>query len=90
MYRRKTETGKEKRKTFQGTEGIVEYVLHSLKRYKVTCEFSGKDFDADKTVQYKKREKKQWKSMKLLVQFKLLPTQELICRFRKKRSLKEK
>ena len=54
------------------------------------CEFSGKDFDADKTVQYKNCEKKQWKNMKLLVQFKLLPTQELICRFRKKRSLKEK
>ena len=52
-----TETDKEKREKFQWTEEIVEYLLHSLKRYEVMCDFSGKDFDADKTFQYKKLQK---------------------------------
>ena len=52
-----TETDKEKREKFQWTEETVEYLLHSLKRYKVMCDFSGKDFDADKTFQYKKLQK---------------------------------
>ena len=50
-YARETETEKEKRKKFQWTEEMVEYLLDSLRRYKVMCDFSGKDFDADKTVQ---------------------------------------
>ena len=33
---------------------MVEYLLDSLKTYKVTYDFSGKDFDADKTVHYSK------------------------------------
>ena len=53
-YGSETETDKEKRKTFQWTEEILEYFLDSLKTHKVMCEFSGKDFDADKTVQYNK------------------------------------
>ena len=38
-----------KRKKFQWTEEMVEYLLDSLRRYKVMCNFSGKDLDADKT-----------------------------------------
>ena len=36
---------------------MVEYLLDSLRRYKVMCNFSGKDLDADKTfstVNYEK------------------------------------
>ena len=36
---------------------MVEHLLDSLRRYKVICDFSGKDFDADKTVQYSKLRK---------------------------------
>ena len=54
-YGRETETDKEKRNIFQGTEEIVEYFLDSLKRYKVIRGFSGKDSDADKIVQYSKQ-----------------------------------
>ena len=57
MYGRETETDKKKRKTFQGSEEIVEYLLDSLKRYKVIGRFSGKDFDAEKIVQYSKQRK---------------------------------
>ena len=38
-------------KKFQLTEEVVEYLLDLLKRYKVMCDFFGKDFDATKTVQ---------------------------------------
>ena len=34
-YARETETEKEKRKKFQWTEEMVEYLLDSLRRYKV-------------------------------------------------------
>ena len=57
MYGRETETDKKKRKTFQGSEEIVEYLLDSLKRYKVIGRFSGKDFAAEKIVQYSKQRK---------------------------------
>ena len=40
---------------------MVEYVIDWLKRYKVMCDFSGKDFDANKTVQYSKLRKKMMK-----------------------------
>ena len=73
-YGRETETDKEKRKTFQGTEEIVEYFLGSLKRYNVIGGLSGKDFDADKIVQYSKQRKKIPKIPKI----QLLPIQELI------------
>ena len=38
---------------------MVEYLLDLLKRYKVMCDFyrKGKDFDANKTVQYNKLRK---------------------------------
>ena len=36
---------------------MVEYLLDSLKSYKVICYFSEKDFDADKTVRYSKLRK---------------------------------
>ena len=36
---------------------MVKYLLDSLKRYKVMCEFSEKDFDAGKTVRYGKLRK---------------------------------
>ena len=36
---------------------MVEHLLDSLRRYKVICDFSEKDFDADKTVQYSKLRK---------------------------------
>ena len=49
-----TETDKRKREKFQWTEEMVEYLLDLLKRYKVMSDFSGKDFDSDKTVQYSK------------------------------------
>ena len=39
-YERDTETDKEKREKFQWTEEMVEYLIHSLKRYKVMCDFS--------------------------------------------------
>ena len=45
---------KKKREKFQWTKEMFQYLLDSLKRYKVMCEFSGKDFDDDKTVQYSK------------------------------------
>ena len=59
-YERETETHKEKREKFQWTEEMIEHLLFSLKRYKVMCNFSGKDFNADKTVQYtaKRNDKK--------------------------------
>ena len=31
---------------------MAAYLLDSLKRYKIKCDFSGKDFDPYKTVQY--------------------------------------
>ena len=51
---KETKTNIEKRKMFQWTKEMVEYLLDSLVRYKVMCEFYEKDFDADKTVQYSK------------------------------------
>ena len=53
---------------FQETEEIVEYFLDSLKRYKVIGGLYGKDFDADKIVQYSKEQNKNAK----------MPIQELI------------
>ena len=50
-FGRETETHKEKGQKFQLTEEMVEYLLDLLKRYKVMCDFFGKDFDANKTVQ---------------------------------------
>ena len=41
-----------KRKKFQWTKEMVEYLLDSLKSYKVMFDFSVKDFSAEKTVQY--------------------------------------
>ena len=58
---RKTETTKEKREKFQWTEKMDEYLLDSLKRYYVMCDFSGKNYDADKTVQYSKLRKEMTK-----------------------------
>ena len=46
-----------KKEKFQWTEEMIEYLLDSLKRYKVICEFSEKDFDAGKTVRYSKLRK---------------------------------
>ena len=40
---------------------MTEYLLDSLKRYKVMCNFSDKDFDADKTVRYSKLRKEMGK-----------------------------
>ena len=51
-YERDTETDKEKREKFQWTEEMVEYLIHSLKRYKVMCDFSWKDLDPVKTFPY--------------------------------------
>ena len=56
-YGRETETDKELREKFRWTEEMVVYLLDSLKRYKVMCEFSGKDFDPGTTVQYSKLQK---------------------------------
>ena len=56
-YGRETETNKEIRQKFQWTEKMVEYLLDSRQRYKVICNFSGKDFDPDKTVQDSKLRK---------------------------------
>ena len=47
-YGRETESVKEKREKSQWTDQMVEYLLDSLKRYKVMSDLSGKDFDADK------------------------------------------
>ena len=43
-YGREKETNKEKRMNFQGSEEMVEHLPDSLKRYKVMCNFSGKEF----------------------------------------------
>ena len=75
---RETETDKEKRKTFHGTEEIVEFFLDSLKRYKVIGGLSGRDFNVDKLFSTVNSEKNCQNSMKVLVQFKLLPIEELI------------
>ena len=48
-YGSETETDTEKREKFQWTKEMVEYLLDSLKRYKVIFDFSVKDFDADIT-----------------------------------------
>ena len=56
-YRRETKTDKEKREKFQWTEEMLGYLLDSLKRHKVMREFSGKDSDTNKTVQYSKLRK---------------------------------
>ena len=56
-YGRETETAKEKREKFWWTEEIVENLLYSPQRYRVIHHFSGKDFDAYKTVQYSKLRK---------------------------------
>ena len=53
-YGTETETDKEKIEKFQWTEEIVEYLLDSPQRYNVMYDFSGKDFNAGKTVQYSK------------------------------------
>ena len=53
------------------------------------CEFSLKDFDADKTVQYIKLRKEMAKKYEF-VQLKLLSSQELIYQFRGGRNLEEK
>ena len=52
MCGRETKSDKEKRKKFQWTKEMVEYLLDSLKSYKVMFDFSVKDFSAEKTVQY--------------------------------------
>ena len=57
-YGRQTKTNKEKREKFQWTEEMVEYLLDSLKRYKVMCDFSEREFDANKTVRDNKLRKK--------------------------------
>ena len=49
-YGRETESVKEKKEKSQWTDQMVEYLLDSLKRYKVMSDFSGKDFDADKIL----------------------------------------
>ena len=36
---------------------MVDYSQDSLKRYKVMCYFSEKDFDSNKSVQYSKLQK---------------------------------
>ena len=59
-YGRETETDIEKRKKFQWIEEMVAYLLYFRKRYKLMCDFSEKDFHADKPVQYSKLRKK-WK-----------------------------
>ena len=70
---------------------MVEHLLDSLRRYKVICDFSGQDFDAEKTVQYSKlRKEMAKKEMKVLVQLKLPSTQVLIYRFRRARNMGEK
>ena len=70
---------------------MVEHLLDSLRRYKVICDFSGQDFDAEKTVQYSKlRKEMAKKEMKVLVQLKLPSTQVLIYRFRTARNMGEK
>ena len=56
-YGRETETDIEKRKKIHWIKEVVQYLLDSLKRYKVIYDFSEKDFDADKTVQYSKLRK---------------------------------
>ena len=89
-YGTETETDKEKIEKFQWTEEIVEYLLDSPQRYNVMYDFSGKDFDAGKTVQYSKLPKEMAKSMKVLVQLKLLPTQELIYQFRRESNFRGK
>ena len=45
---------------------MVENLLDSLKTYKVTYDFSGKDFDADKTVHYSKLRNEMAKKYKSL------------------------
>ena len=45
---------KKKERSFRWTKEMIEYLLYSLKRYKVMCNFSRKDFDADKSVQNSK------------------------------------
>ena len=89
MYGRETETDKEKKK-FQWTEEMIEYLLDSLKRYKVMFNFSRKDFDADKTVQNSKLRKEIAKMYEALPQLKLPLTQELIYRFSRRRNLRGK
>ena len=70
---------------------MVEHLLDSLRRYKVICDFSGQDSDAEKTVQYSKlRKEMAKKEMKVLVQLKLPSTQVLIHRFRRARNMGEK
>ena len=88
-YGRETKTD-EKREKFQRTEEMLEYLLGSLKRHNVMCHFSGKDFDADKTVQYSKLRKEMAKKYKRFVQLKPLLIQELIYRFRRGRNLRGK
>ena len=70
-----------KKEKFQRTEEMIEYLLDSLKRYKVMFDFSRKDFDADKTVQNSKLRKEIAKMFEALLQLKLPLTQELIYRF---------
>ena len=56
-YGGETETNKGKREKFQWTEEMLEYLLDSLKRYKVMYDFSERESDADKTVRYSKLRK---------------------------------
>ena len=74
-----------KRKTFRGTEEIVEYFLDSLKRCKVIGGLSGKNFDAGKIFQYSKQRKetpKQHESIST-VQTPANPRAELLIQERK-------
>ena len=88
-YGRETATDKEKTKKFQWTEGMIEYLLDSLKRSKLVCNFSRIDFDAEKTVQNSKLWKEIAKEYEVLLQLKLLLTQELIYQFSRRRNLGE-
>ena len=57
---------------------MVQYFLDSLKKHTAMSSFSGKDVGANKSVQYSKLRKEMAKSMKILVQLELLPTQKLV------------
>ena len=83
---------KKKERSFRWTKEMIEYLLDSLKRYKVMCNFSRKDFDADKSVQNSKLRKEIPKipnKYEVLLHLKLLLTQELIYQFSRGKNLRQ-
>eukprot|EP00794_Sanderia_malayensis_P008482 gene8482-9386_t len=52
------------KKKFNWSEEMLAHLLQALMNYKVQCEFSNKDFDADKTFQYSQLRKEMAKKFR--------------------------